>query len=227
MRTPDGSSPEVAGRSAQREYERRHQRRRENAKARHGALGALAATLTADPFTIEAWRYGAGGELQTARELHRHLRRADVVVIHDRRIPVRGRANIDHIAIGPSGVTVIDTKSTRGQVELGTVGVINHRERLLVNGRDRTWQLDSLERQIGIVTDRLGRAGVDGVYVLGALCYPFMRRGWLQFNRARDGLITVDDCKHVAKVANRAGDLTVEEIEQLAGTVARLFPAAV
>ena len=40
-----------------------------------------------------------------ARALDIRLRRTDVVVIHDRRIPRHGRANIDHIAIGPGGVT--------------------------------------------------------------------------------------------------------------------------
>jgi hypothetical protein len=44
-------------------------------------------------------------------------------------------------------VTVIDTKSNRGRVQLATAGIINCREQLLVNGRDRTSQLDSLDRQ--------------------------------------------------------------------------------
>jgi hypothetical protein len=37
------------------------------------------------------------------------------VVLHDRAVP-RGRANIDHIAVVPSGVWVIDTKRYRGRV---------------------------------------------------------------------------------------------------------------
>ncbi len=71
-----------------------------------------------------------------------------MIVLHDRRVPGRGRANIDHIAIGLAGVTVIDTKSSRGRVQLATAGIINRREQLLVNGRDRTSQLDALERQV-------------------------------------------------------------------------------
>ncbi len=110
MRTIDDSSPETAGRSAEREYDRRRAARRARAKARYGALGTLISSVTAEPITIQGWQQGAGGELATARELARRLARSDVIVIHDRRIPRRGRANIDHLAIGPGGVTVIDTK---------------------------------------------------------------------------------------------------------------------
>ena len=150
--------------------------------------------------TVDAWRQGAEGEAATARALEWRLHRSDVVLMHDRRVPGRGRANIDHIAIGPSGVTVIDTKSSRGRVQLATVGIINRREQLLVNGRDRTSQLDSLQRQM----ERVARVLVDNdagdVSVFGALCFPFMRREWLHYSRARDGLITVDDPAHIAKL---------------------------
>jgi len=67
---------------------------------------------------------------------------------------------------------------------------------------------------------------VTGISVLGALCFPYMRRGWLHYSRARDGLITVDDPRHIAKVANRPGPTSPSEIEQLADTLIRAFPAA-
>lgn len=147
-------------------------------------------------------------------------------MLHDRRIPGRGRANIDHIAIGPGGVTVIDSKSSRGTVQLPSAGIIQRRQVLLVNGRDRTSQLDALERQIARVAAALRRDGVGDVGMLGALCFPFMRRPWLHASRARDGLITVDDAAHVAKLANRPGRVGPTEIEQLADTLSRAFPPA-
>ena len=67
---------------------------------------------------------------------------------------------------------------------------------------------------------------MTGISVLGALCFPYMRRGWLHYSRARDGLITVDDPRHIAKVANRPGPTSPSEIEQLADTLIRAFPAA-
>ncbi len=137
-----------AGGSAQREYAHRRGSRRARAKARYGALGSVLAALNGDPASVQAWRLGAEGEIATARALAWRLHRSDVVVLHDRRIPGRGRANIDHIAIGPGGVTVIDSKSSRGRIQLGSAGMIHRHQVLLVNGRDRTRQLDALERQI-------------------------------------------------------------------------------
>ena len=162
----------------------------------------------------------------TARALAIRLARSDVIVLHDRRLRGRSRANIDHIAIGPTGVTVIDTKSSRGRVHLATAGIINRREQLLVNGRDRTSQLDSLQRQMERVAGVLVQNDAGDVSVFGALCFPFMRREWLHYSRARDGLITVDDPAHIAKLVKRAGLLTVDEIAWLAETLAAAFPPA-
>ena len=151
------NSDSAPGASAQREYARRQQARRQRVRARYGPVGSLVAALAGEPRNVDAWRQGAEGEAATARALEWRLHRSDVVLMHDRRVPGRGRANIDHIAIGPTGVTVIDTKSSRGRVQLATVGIINRREQLLVNGRDRTSQLDSLQRQMERVAGVLVR----------------------------------------------------------------------
>ena len=39
-------------------------------------------------------------------------------------------------------------------------------------------------------------------------------------------MITVDDPRHIAKLANRPGHMLVTEIEQLADTLAGAFPSA-
>jgi hypothetical protein len=215
-----------AGASAEHEYERRSLARRRRVRERYGPVGSILTALAGEPHSVYAWKQGAEGEAATARALERHLRRSNVIVIHDRRIPGRGRANIDHIAIGPGGITVIDTKSTRGQVQLRTVGVINRRELLLVNGRDRTSQLDALERQVERVAAVLNRNDADYIGVVGALCFPFMRRGFLHYSHARDGLITVDDPAHIAKLAQRAGELGAEQLDELAQLIAAALPPA-
>ncbi len=74
-------------------------RRRKRASERYGPLGALAANWIGVPNT-KAWRKGAAGEQHVARQLAKHLRGSNVVLIHDRRIPGPGRANIDHLTIG-------------------------------------------------------------------------------------------------------------------------------
>jgi hypothetical protein len=53
-----------------------------------------------------------------------------------------------------------------------------------------------------------------------------MRREWLHYSRAREGLITVDDPAHIAKLVKRAGQLGHEEIDWLAETLAAAFPSA-
>jgi hypothetical protein len=60
-----------------------------------------------------AWRRGAAGERRTARLLS-HLERHGWAVLHDLAIP-SSRANLDHLAIGPGGVFVIDSKQYCGR----------------------------------------------------------------------------------------------------------------
>jgi hypothetical protein len=215
-----------AGQSAEREYAHRRQARQARIKARYGTVGSIVAALAGEPPNVQAWRQGAEGEAATARALAIRLARSDVIVLHDRRVRGRSRANIDHIAIGPTGVTVIDTKSSRGRVQLATAGIINRREQLLVNGRDRTSQLDSLQRQMERAAGVLVHNDAGDVSVFGALCFPFMRREWLHYSRTRDGLITVDDPAHIAKLVKRAGPLHADEIARLAETLAAAFPPA-
>ena len=70
------------------------------------------------------------------------------MVLHDRRI--RGsRANIDHIAIAPSGVWVIDTKRYRGKVAV--VKPLFGRAKLTIAGRDKSRLVDGLAKQVALV----------------------------------------------------------------------------
>jgi hypothetical protein len=69
-----------------------------------------------------AWRDGARGERATARRLHR-LERHGYVVLHDLQVP-GSHANLDHLAIGPAGVFVIDSKHYRGRLYLAPDGML-------------------------------------------------------------------------------------------------------
>jgi hypothetical protein len=71
-----------------------------------------------------AWRRGAVGERRTARLLGQ-LERHGWAVLHDLAVP-RSRANIDHLAIGPGGVFVIDSKHYRGRLQLDPSGRLWH-----------------------------------------------------------------------------------------------------
>lgn len=114
-----------------------------------------------------AWRVGAEGERRAAEFL---AEAQGVEVLHDRRIP-GSKANIDHIAIGPSGVFVIDAKKYTGAVEVRDVGsLFRTDERLYVNGRDRTKLVDGVLWQGEVVRTALSDDFPD-VDVRGVLCF--------------------------------------------------------
>jgi hypothetical protein len=193
--TPDSDPTiEVAGRSAQSEYEKRSakelarkQKRVEDdaewraaIKERRPVVGRIASALTPKPEiglesqSTKAWKTGAEGERRVAEVLAEAV---GVEVLHDRRVP-DSKANIDHIAVGPAGVFVIDAKKYTGQVEVRDVGgLFRTDERLYVNDRDRTKLVEGVLGQIEVVRDALGDefASVD---VHGVLCFVDCEWGW-------------------------------------------------
>jgi hypothetical protein len=150
-------------------------------------------------------------------------------LLHDRRIPGRGRANIDHIAIGPGGITVIDTKSARGRLRIEMHGgfLSPRRELLLINGHDRTQLVDGLEHQIEAVRTAIAELTIGELDVRGALCFPNIeglpRLGQLTM---RSGTIAIDAPRGVAKLARRQGPITVDFIERIASNLTQRFPPA-
>jgi nuclease-like protein len=197
-----------AGASARREYQRRHERREQHARKRLGGLGTVLARVIDEPQSTTNWQQGARGEERTAARLAKHLEGHDVKVLHDRRVPGHGQANIDHLVVGPGGVTVIDTKTHKGEIRVDRVGALfsDRRSILLIGGRDRTSLIDGLERQIQIVRSALARGGAQDVEVGGALCFP-NPDGLPLFKKLTIRDIAIDGTKPVAKLARRAGPL--------------------
>ena len=173
----------VAGASARREHERRRDAREDRIRSAHPRMGGLILALSDEPQSTMAWERGAVGEELLAKRL------ADLPatfrVLHDRRI--RGtRANIDHIAVGPSGVWVIDAKRYKGRrPELHVEGGVPRPrvESLRVGGRDGTKLVDGVASQVARVRDALCD---DTVPVAGVLC--FLDADWPLFG----GSFTVD-----------------------------------
>jgi hypothetical protein len=92
-----------------------------------GGLAAVAAgwalRFRPSPDAI-AWRRGAAGERRTARLLG-PLEQLGWVVLHDLAVP-GSRANLDHLAIGPGGIFVVDSKQYRGRFKLDPSGRLWH-----------------------------------------------------------------------------------------------------
>lgn len=150
-----------------------------------------------------------------------------VHLLHDRRLGGRGKANVDHLAVGPGGVTVIDAKALRGDVRVEAMGgVFSQREQLLkVAGRDRTRLVRGVRAQAEVVRSCLSEHGFAAVEVRCALCFsdaggmPLLRRLEL------DG-VTIDGTRRVAKLARRPGSLREVEVQRVLQALATALPAA-
>ena len=94
---------------------------------------AAAARQRADNFSA-----GASGEREVAEALAT-LTASGWYILHDRAKPNGG--NIDHVAVGPPGVVVIDAKAWTSAVEIKG-------ERLFAAGRFRDRQVDGLVSQV-------------------------------------------------------------------------------
>lgn len=175
---PPGQVPEppdvvagTPGASARREFERRSAQRENRIRTAHPRLGGLILALSEDPQSTTAWARGARGEELLGAALD-GLTARGVRLLHDRRIP-RSRANIDHIAVSPSGVYVVDAKRYRGRPTLRVEGgILRPRvEKLLVGGRNCTPLVAGVQKQVGVVADALDAVGMGDVPVHGVLCF--------------------------------------------------------
>jgi Nuclease-related domain len=106
-----------------------------------------------------AWRRGAKGEQRTARRLRRLG--CAWTVFHDLAIP-GSRANADHLAIGPTGVFLIDTKSYRGRLTLTPEGSLWYGHHPLAG------VLATVRWEATVLTQALGTAVTPMLCVHGA-----------------------------------------------------------
>jgi hypothetical protein len=177
----------------------------ERAAAVVGGVACLAGAALVRPRPDpERWLRGAAGEAATARVLAR-LPARRWVVWHDLRVP-GGRANLDHVVIGPTGVWVVDTKTTRARVRAGW-GTVRFGDRLLDTG-PVAWEAQ-------VVADRLEVPVRPVVVVHGA---GLRRRG------GRCGGVRVVPVEGLTRRIRRGRRrLTRAEIAALAARVEMVF----
>jgi hypothetical protein len=216
-----------AGASALRTYEQLSVRRKAHARSKLGVAGTFLAAVVDEPQSMNAWQQGGQGEARAGDRLTKHLEGRGVRLLHDRRIPGHGQANIDHIAIGMGGVTVIDTKALHGQVKVDRVGGLfsPRRSRLLVGGRERTNVVSGVERQIGYVRAALADVGHEDIEIRGALCFIEVE-GLPRFRQLQVRDVIIDGPKPVAKLARRPGPVNANTIDRVWRLLALQFPPA-
>jgi hypothetical protein len=216
-----------AGASALREYERRQRRREDFAREKLGGLGVALARVIDPPATTQAWKRGGEGERRVGARLEKLLAGSEVRLLHDRLVLGAGRQNIDHIAVGPGGVTVIDTKNYRGKVRVQRVGGLFAPQRtiLSIKGRDQTKLVTGVESQVELLRTTLATAGEAEVDVRGALCFANVDGLPLLGHPSLHGIL-IDGARAAAKLARRPGPLSLERVEQLWALIAKALPPA-
>lgn len=215
----------TAGARARRERERRRAKRRARSLERHPHLVGLLPKLGDDPEHETAWAAGASGEEIVAEALDERCPNA--IVLHGRSLP-GGRGAIDHLAIAPSGVYVIDTERHTGKIEVRKP--FFGEPRLIIGGRDRTRLVEGLSRQVRAVRAAMEQiapaAPVHGCFcfvnptgILSATDLPLLRT--LSIN----GYPLLVPRK-LAKRLSQSGELGSGEALSIAEALAGRFPRA-
>jgi hypothetical protein len=179
-------------------------------------LGAVLPVLKLlpTPQHIDAWRSGAAGEREVGARLDK-LRSTGVLTLHDRRVPGR-RTNIDHIAVAPAGVFVIDTKNVAGKVSPTRSG-------LRVGGRRRDEMVTGVQGQVAVVREALGDEVTALEAVRGVLCFTRAELPWL---RPSPGGIALLNPRGLSRMLRRPGPLRPEQVHHVARLLAQRLPAA-
>lgn len=227
-RRPEEPRPaDIAGASAQRQYEKLSARHEQQVRKRHPWIGGLLLALNDEPTRVRVWAQGAAGERAVGKALEA-LDQDESHVLHDRRMRREdgrlSKANIDHLVVVPGGVWVVDAKTHTGKLEVRySGGLFSPRTaKLLIAGRDQTKLLTGLTRQIEAVKTGLG-ARFPEVPVRGALCFIGTDLPW--FATEVDGIPLVGP-RGLRKHLRRPGPLDPQTRAGVADFLHTHFPPA-
>jgi hypothetical protein len=179
-------------------------------------LGAVTPVLKmlGTPQHVDAWRSGAAGERVVGARLDR-LRTSGVVTLHDRRVPGR-RTNIDHVAVAPSGVYVVDTKNHVGKVS-------STRDGLRVAGRRCDQMVSGVHSQVAVVRDVLEDQILAADAIRGVLCFTRAELPWI---RSTPRGVALLNPRGLSRILRKPGPLTTDEVHRLATVLAQRLPVA-
>ena len=189
----------------------------------HRHTAGLRLGLGQAPQHEASWLQSADGEERVAESLERRVR-PEVHFLWDRALPA-SRANIDGIAVAPTGVWVIDAKHYKGKVEVrrGRQG-----DELWIRGSNKTALVEGLAAQVAAVR-LIVQEFAPGVRVAGALCFleeadlPLMRTAFGAFKVSGYALVWR---KQMARKLNRDGRLDAARITNLTDVLATRLPEA-
>lgn len=209
------------GASAAREHRRRRAKREDRMRSQHPLLGGLMLAIGREPRHEAAWAIGARGEQVVAKRLERRTAGGPTILLHDRRMP-GGGGNIDHLAIAPRGVFVIDSKAIRGRVSVSRR--LLGEPKLLVEGRGRPRLVAGLDRQVDAVRAALSRRGYGGAPIKGVLC--FTKADLPLFGSTEINGHRLCGARWLGRELNRKGELSPSQIDAIARELATSFAPA-
>lgn len=222
MPTHDESQP---GASLEAEYRRRVEARESRVRARYPRIGGLVLALTSEPSSTTAFQKGAEGERRVAARFAK-LCGDDVLLLHNRLLGVGRRdGDIDHIAIAPTGIYVIDAKNYKdAKVEVRRSGGIvrDRQEKLFVRGRDCTKFVTGMSKQTTAVLVALSGTPYAEVPIQPILCFIDARLPLL-FNESIAGIPLLGPGS-VSRTIRKPGPLMPEGRWELANLLAGALP---
>ncbi|MFB7845502.1 nuclease-related domain-containing protein [Streptomyces sp. NPDC056053] len=188
-----------------------------SAKARARALRTPAVRI-ADAFNIPTQRGQEAGRYAVAAEAEKRtadridpLRREGWTILHDLALPT-GRANVDHLAISPTGVVIMpDTKCWSARYRIHTRG-----GRLFHGDHDVTDRLRGLRHEASTVSRGLGVPVIPLVVMEGA---P-IEGGELHF----DGIRIIPADRAPAVLRSIGNTRTSRDAQALARLATSTFP---
>lgn len=194
-------------------------------RERTGSFGVFGSRLRGVAQHSDAFESGRS-DLEVAAELEHRTADDHLLWMHDRTRPGTVHASIDHIAIGPAGVTVIDSKNLSGKIRVSNAGGMfgPRMDTLTVNNRDHTALVATVEQQMEAIRDILAMRGLPHVEVSGALCMS-NGDGLPLFRQLRVRGVLIDSTKAVANLAARSGALNSETVAVAHAHLASALPA--
>lgn len=202
--------PGVPGASARREFDRRKAGRERRLRSKHPRLGGILHRLSDEPQSTTAWDTGAIGEERLGGRLN-EFSSDRLRVLHDRRVPGT-RANIDHLAVTPTGIYVVDAKKYAGRPHLKAEGgLIRARtETLMVGSRNCANLVDGVIKQVDVVVGVVGsEAPVHGVLCFVEADWPLIGGSFM----TRD--VSVLWPKKLYPQLRADGPMQIEKIEEI------------
>ena len=178
-----------------------------------GLIGLWIAIADSPPAHVEHWLRGARGERKTERAL-RPLRRSGWSFAHD--VDTR-RGNRDHVAVGPGGVFLIETKRPDGAVRVDG-------DALLVQRLDDPEQRYAIERLGARVRAEAARLSKELAEATGRRCWvqpivvlwaPFAHR-----TLERNGVVYLHGAELAAWLRSRDRTLDRDRCDDIARTLA-------